>query len=365
MKNKGRACSKRRASTLVYVSVMMVAITSVVVSTVHVNVAAASKADRRIQEAKDLETFNAQEALIASLCKSNAIALPYDFHLDLNGRRMYCTVSDNNANISRTYFLAADLTGAKSQAYTRVIGGRQTTHPFYYALWAEDNVNTTGKSLITMNGGPVYAHGDLTLAAGSIVSGDVMATGTTTTTGSMVAKNVMRGLTPGTISTVPKNTLQGEATTLDSILTNLVGVNFLSLLLNGHYALHYYTSANTVRGSISGKGTAVFDGNVTVNGNVSYANGSSRCVFIVNGNLTIDPTVTFMDGHWYVTGNVTAGGTAATLQMGRGALAFGGTNQIARPMNIGFDNAFFVDRSEAVKHCVPGFWPTPANGLMR
>ena len=110
---------RRRGSALIYTSVMMVAITSIVVGTVGVNAAAAQKAEKRYAEAKLDETFNAQVALVTSLCKNDTIpTLPYDFHTDLNGRRMYCRVSDNGANIPRTYLLTSDLTGSRSSAWS-------------------------------------------------------------------------------------------------------------------------------------------------------------------------------------------------------------------------------------------------------
>jgi cytoskeletal protein CcmA (bactofilin family) len=145
----------------------------------------------------------------------------------------------------------------------------------------------------------------------------------------------------------------------------VVSLTLPGTLSNGHYSLNYYKNANEISGVFGGKGTLVFEKNVKVTGDVVYLNGSSRMVYIVNGNLDIDKTVNQIDGFWYVTGQIKAKGTTNTLYVGRGAL-FSGTDIMSdRPINVTFDNAFWVDRVEAQRHCVPGFWPTPETGIMR
>lgn len=358
-----RGISKRRGSALVYTSVLMVAITTVVVGTVQLNLTASDRAERRIDDAKADETFNAQVAMVTSLCKSNAITLPHAFTCTLNGITLSGTVTDNGAALNRSYRVDATGTGARPRAYRRVVGGRQMTHPFYYALWTPNDLDVSSTGLTTSTGGNVYVGGNLTLGNTSSIGGDVYARGSLTEGGATIQRNTDPGAQTQTMPVAPIATLKSEATSLLT-LPSLSSLTFLNLLVNGHYALHYYDQATAISGLVNGKGTAVFERSLTVTGNVAYASAAARAVFIVNGNLNIAPGVTRLDGLWYVTGDVSVLGTG-TLNNTRGAIVCGGNLTSGKALNITMEPQFWTARLDAQRHVVPGFWPSAPADLMR
>ncbi len=359
-----RLRAKRRGSALIYTSVLMVAITTVVIGTVQLNLVAAQKAERRIDDAKAEETFNAQVALVTSVCKSNAISLPLTFSSTMNGQTLSCSVTDNDSSLLRSYRIESSGGGSLNRHYVKVIGGRQTTHPFYYALWTRQGLDATGTGISTTNGGHVYIGGNATIDSASSIAGDLWSVGSMTAGTATIARNYDGGQVAIPFYNPDLPGLKAEST---SILPTplLAALSYLSLLVNGHYALHYYDNAASMSGILNGKGTAVFQRSMTVTGNVTYLSGAARSVFIVNGDLTINPGVTRLDGMWYVTGNINAIGTTAALQNMRGSIVCNGSVNTTRPMYVTMDTAFWTGRNEALRHCVPGFWPTPVVGLMR
>lgn len=359
-----RAWNKRRGSALVFTSILMVAITTVVIGTVQVNMVAAKKAEQKISEALAEQTFDAQTALVAAISKDQTITLPLSFDCLINGYKMTCTVADNSASEARTVKLTAvgSFRGTRFK-YTRIIGGRQTTHPLYYALWSNDSIDMTANPLTTVGNGHVYSRGNVTLGS-STVSGDVLSTGTVASAGATVDKNVVSAVPDQVLPPIDLAALLAESTGSLNI-GEINGLTFPSVLVNGHYPLNYCDKATSIRGVIAGKGTTVFPGNLTISGDLTYANGASRAVFIVDGSLTIDSTVTELSGLWFVRGKVTAEGASGTLYLPRGSLVIGGPNKITRPLAISFDPSLWNDRTEAQRHCVPGFWPTATPGILR
>jgi hypothetical protein len=198
------------------------------------------------------------------------------------------------------------------------------------------------------------------------VAGDVMATGTVAEAGN-VAGNVLNSVKAQSFPAPDSTALRGDAGLLN-LLGNLgVVLTFLVSLLNGHYDLHFNSTANQIGGQLSGKGTLVFDSDIKVKNDVTYANRASRAVIIVLGDLDVDKTVTQMDGIWYVTGNFRAKGTSATLRNTRGSIIVGAAsgNEFQRPLDIVMDSDIFNNRAEGFKHCLPGFWPTADAGVLR
>ncbi len=359
-----RLSPKRRGSALIYVSVITVAITTVVIGTVQMNLVASEKAERRIDDARAEETFNAQVALVKSISKSNDIVLPLTFNCTMNGHTLACTVTDNDAVLTRSYRIASAGSGLRSRTFSRVVGGRQTSHPFYYALWTGTSLDVSATGLTTTNGGHVCVGGNATLGASTSIAGDILARNSLTLGAATITKNTAANYPTAAYHAINRTALQADATSTIT-LPSLTSISFLSLLVNGHYAVHYYSSATALSGNISGKGTAVFEKNLTITGNVQYLSGTARAIFIVDGDLTINSGVTRVDGMWYVRGKIIANGTSTAISNTRGALACLDSLVTTRPFNIAMDPALFNGRSEAQKHCVPGFWPTPAAGLMR
>lgn len=354
---------KRRGSALVYVSIMMVAITSIVVTTMEVNVAAVQKAERKITDEKQKQTVEAQIAVVKSISKSNTISLPYDFVTTLNGRTIHCQVTDNSANIPRTLLLTGDLAGSRATCYTKVIGGRQTTHPYYFGLWLGGPVDGT-VTPITINNGSLYANGAVDLT-GSRVAGDVFSTSMVTTSTGTVDRNVIESVPAMSPPPFNVNDYKSLMTVLEQLTGSVINGFTLPYTLTGSFFDWRYSKANTFSGTLTGCGTLVIDGPITVTGDVVYADTASNVAIIVNGDLIVDPAVNQLDGNWIAYGKLKLQGTG-TLRVGRGSLAATrGLQQATRPLDITVDTRFWADRSNGTKQRIPGFWPTALTGILR
>ncbi len=354
---------KRRGSALVYVSIMMVAITSIVVTTMEVNVAAVQKAERKIASEMQKQTYEAQIAVVKSISSSNTITLPYDFVTTLNGRTVHCQVTDNSANIPRTLLLTGDLAGSRATAYTKVIGGRQTTHPFYYGLWVGGPVDGS-VTPITINNGCLYANGAVNLT-GSRIAGDVFTTSTVTMATGTVDRNVIELMPSMAEPPFDINDYKNILTVLENLTLSVLNGLSLPSTLTGSFYDWRYCKANSISGSLSGCGTLVIDGNVAVTADVVYADINSNVAIIVKGDLTVNSGVYQMDGNWLVYGKVKTQGTG-TLRIGRGSLATTrGFNNATKGLDITVDTRFWADRSYGSKQRIPGFWPSPLTGILR
>ena len=354
---------KRRGSALVYVSIMMVAITSIVVTTMEVNVAAVQKAERKISDEKQKQTYEAQIAVVKSISSSNTITLPYDFVTTLNGRVVHCRVTDNSANIPRTLLLTGDLAGTRATAYTKVIGGRQTTHPFYYGLWVGGPVDGTATP-ITINNGCMYADGAVDLT-GSRIAGDVFSTSMVTMSTGSVERNVVESMPAQAAPSFDVNDYKNLMTVLEQLTGNVLNGLSLPYTVTGSVFDWRYSKANSFSGTLTGCGTLVVDGNLNVTGDVVYADTTSNIAIIVNGSLTVDPAVNQLDGNWMIYGKLKLSGTG-TLRVGRGSLATTrGFQNASRSLDITVDTRFWGDRSYGTKQRIPGFWPTALTGILR
>jgi len=342
---------------------MMVAITSIVVTTMEVNVAAVQKAERKISAEMQKQTYEAQIAVVKSISSSNTITLPYDFVTTLNGRTVHCQVTDNSANIPRTLLLTGDLAGSRATVYTKVIGGRQTTHPFYFGLWVGGPVDGS-VTPITINNGCLYANGAVNLT-GSRVAGDVFTTSTVTMATGTVDRNVVELMPALSAPPFNVNDYKNLMTVTEQLTGNVLSGFSLPYSLTGSVYDWRYSKANSISGTITGCGTLIIDGSITVTGDMTYADGSSNVAFVVNGDLIVDPAVNQLDGNWMVYGKLKLQGTG-TLRVGRGSLATTrGFQQASRALDITLDTRFWADRSYGTKQRLPGFWPSPLTGLLR
>lgn len=358
-----RIWRRRRGSALIYVSIMMVAIATVVVSSVSVNVAAVKKAERRLEDAKAQATFDAQVALVDTLCKSNSITLPYTFSTTLNGRGMDCTVTNNHSSIARTYLVSSTMPSDSTRSFKRVIGGRQKTSPLYYALYTNGDCDYSSNVLTTS--GPVYAGGNVTLGAGSTIGGDLYAGGTIDSGTSTVTGNAVPAMPAPTFPSVTRNDYKDNSNLVVELL-NLLNLILGTSLLSGHYGIYYYDTTQNFRGMLTGKGAVYFKKDIQVIGDVTYSVSSSHVVFICEGDLTINGGVNNLDGTWYVKGRLISNGGTSTLNVGRGnIIAQGGMSGFTRPLSITADTNVWDDRSQGFMYCVPGFWPATDANLTR
>lgn len=353
----------RSGSALVYMSMLIVAITSVVVTTANLNVATTKKAERQIEAVLTAESESGVVAAVRARCNVNNITLPQNWNFSLNGQTQSVTVTDNSGTMDRTYNVETTIAGKSTSTVSRVIAGRQTSNPFYYALWLDQSTDLNTRRVVATGNGHIFCRGNLTLRSTSSVDGEVIATGSITTNGANIEKNVIAQARNRTLPSIEKQDYKRLVPNDTS--KDLNGITFLPALLGNPYHLRFFNKNLTLSGTIAGKGTCFADSNVTVTGNVDYLNGAARAVFIVEGNLVVNAEVTSMVGTWIVKGNATFNASGTTLDITRGNLVVAGNFELNRDLNIGGDTSFWAVRNDGLRHRLPGFFPTVAAGLMR
>lgn len=352
----------RAGSALVYTSMLMMAITTVVVTTAQLNGAASQKAERQIEAVLTDESEMGVVAAVQAKCNLNSIVLPQTWNFTLNGQTQSATVSDNSATMDRTYSVVTTVTGSTTRTFNRVVAGRQTSNPFYFALWMDRATDLSARRVITSNPGHIYSRGNLTLRSTSSIDGEVVADGSITTNGATITKNV---IAQARTRNLPTTTIS-DYTTVSASLGNatISDILFFPVASHSFFPLRCYNHLD-VSGLITGKGTIYCNGNVKVANNLAYVSAAGRVVFIVEGDLDVDKSVTRLDGMWFVKGRVRIKGAGPTLENVRGCIVAGGDFELERDLNITGDASFWLARNEGVRHRLPGFWPTPAAGLLR
>lgn len=355
----------RRGSALVYTSMLMVAITTVVVTTSQLNAAASGKAERQIDAVMTEESENGAVAYVSAMCNAQSINLPATYNLTLNGQTQTVSVTDNNSTLARSIKVATVVNGKHSRNFERVLAGRQTPSPTYYALWLGRATDLSSSRLRILSGGHTYCRNNLTLSATSTLDGEVVAAGIVTTNGATVVKNVVSGARNTAAPAFDNSDYLTAVLGLVSTPGSINSLSFLTLGLGLPYQLRYYRGDTLIKGKLEGKGTVYFEDDVIIENDVEYKTASDRVVFIVEGNLTIQINCKRLDGIWIVKGNVSVEPDVSPLILQRGSLTVMNRLELTRDLDITPDTTFWTDRNEGVRHRAPGFWPTPLTGLLR
>lgn len=366
MKTRTRNRRLKAGSALVFTSMLMVAIATVVVTTSQLNAAASSKAERQIEAVKAEESESGVLAAVQAKCNANAIALPQVWNFSLNGQSQSVEIVDNNASQARTYAVTTTVNGKETRTFKRIIGGRQTSNPLYYALWLDRSTDLSARCVTTTNGGHVYCRGNLTLGSTSSIDGEVYAVGSLIDNGATVTKNVLQSVRNRVAPPVTRADYETAAGGLINLVSSIVNIVFSPVIVGLPYNLKYYRDPEVkIQGTVSGKGTVYIEGSARVEADVSYTTAAARAIFIVEGDLRVNNNVNRLDGTWFVKGNLRIDNAATALAMTRGALIALGTVEIDRDVTINADNTFWMSRNEGTKHRAPGFWPVAQDGLLR
>ncbi len=354
---------KRRGSALIFVSVMLVAITSIVVASTQLNFAAAEKSSRVISDAKAQATFEAQVALVNAANKTNSFTVPYSGNFTLNGYTINVDIRDNSSVMDRTLLISAGGTlNDKQYTFTRVVGARQTSYPLYYAIFSDGLLDATGYSLYTLNGGPIYSRGAITINPSCSIDGDVIAGETVTDTG---AANVRNKVSFGPSLRAPSfnaSDYQSAGTALSNLLP-LATVSFSSALLGQPYPMYYCDGNTSLAGPILGKGTLFVKGNLTITGDMTPVLGA-QLLIIVDGTITINSTVNNICGWLYAGKDIISTG-GGLLTVNGGSICTMKRYRIARSVAVYSDRSMWSNRNEAIRFHAPGFWPTADPNLTR
>lgn len=354
-----------RGSALIYTSMLSMAIATVIVSTAQLNRAASDKAERQIDLVKSEESESGVLAAVRAKCNVNDIVLPQTWNFTLNGQAQSVSITDASATMARCYNVVTTINGTTTRTYKRLIAGRQTANPLYFSLWLSQNTDLSSVDLTTTNSGHVFCQGNLALSSTSSIDGEVYSVGTLTDSGATISKNGLSRVRNRNLPTITRSDYETAASGLINLVSSITGIVFGPALLGLPYSLKYYRGNTTLRGSISGKGTAYIEGSATVDGDVAYVNAAARAVIIVEGDLLVPSTVNRIDGLWFVKGNVKIDASATPLANTRGNIVAMGNFDCQRDLTIGGDTTFWTSRNDGTRHRAPGFWPTADGGLFR
>lgn len=273
-------------------------------------------------------TWDAAVAQLDAQEEAGTLTLPYSGNFTLNNTSGTITAVNNNANLANSILLSGTLTTPDQRTYpmTSLISTGIPPTPFYYALFVNNAFSSSVYQFVTGSGGSdgnVFANGALAVSgsAGSTVNGSILSTGTLTVSGTTVTGTQMSSA-PAITFTAPPSTGYFVDQTTSSSSSTLNGYTFGSVSSGSPYQVLYESASSvSVSGGFSGTGTVYFNGNVSVTGNLSYANASSHVAFIVNGNLTTSGQT--LVGYWYVNGTTTTSGALTNTD---GGLITGGYN---------------------------------------
>ena len=181
------------------------------------------------------------------------------------------TINDNSANLSHSLSLTSTMSQlGRTYSDSRVTALKMPFSPFFYCLATDTNTGF-GNSITTGSGGTngdIYCAGNLWLSPTDDVNGDVEATGTATQ-----GTGTVTGLTSSNVVPLPYPTPVASnysAVASSSLLGILLGIVLSGEVYTTPYMVVYCTGNTSIRGTFTGKGIIFVDGNVTVNGNMSY-----------------------------------------------------------------------------------------------
>lgn len=350
---------RRRGSALIFVIGMLFATGVILMATAQVSMAneRSVQAEQRIAEKENY--VKGVEAWMASEAANNTIAMNTDLSLTAEGIPYRARVA-STAN-PRIYRIT------NPTSFTRVpfsveVAGRQRSHPAYYAIWANGALgNTTSALTISSAEGSVHSNSNFRANASSVINGDITAGGGASVIG-FVGGNRRTG---APLQTTPLFDIADYDAV--NVWDNFDGTQdgLLFINLGSPYPVFYYGNHLSIEGTYSGRGTMAVNGNLTLSANSSYSNATSRVVFIVKGNLYVDPACTSFVGTYIVDGSITFMGNAGKTMTRGNLISSGNFDPQLANFNATADRAFWNDRTEAQKHRMPGFWPSAWTGIMR
>lgn len=247
--------------------------------------------------------------------------------------------------------ITGQVAGQSFQKTVRI--GNRKSHPAFFALWTKKIYSDS--LLATTVVGSAYFGDDATFTGSWSVNGDLLVAGVVSGLGTpTVQDNFLKGVRTKEFTDPPMPPLKAAATALSG--GSKGDFTFTGLDSDGYYPC-WKRDANfsLSGGTLTGKGTVVIDGNLSINGNYSYGTAGSRVVFIVNGDLNVNTLVTQIVGTYYVKRKIKLNGVALTIP--RGNLC--GKETLERALcalDITQDTIFLQDEGEALSHRMPGYW---------
>lgn len=211
--------------------------------------------------------------------KDNHQLLPYTQSRNLGKGQFTVSVTDNNANIAGTVKVVSTGTqNGDSIKATRVLLKSKTIYD--YAVYSGTNLSSTKTSATGASGanGDIGANGNISLTA-TTVNGYADATGT------ISVQSITGAKTPGNVAmTFPTFSATSQGTPDRTFTGNTsLGASFAFLKANELVVINgNATFPGTV---VSGTGTIIVIGTVTLNGDISYAFSTDKMAVLSTGSL--------------------------------------------------------------------------------
>src|SRR5204862_7489419 len=163
------------------------------------------------------------------------------------------TTTDDSATIPKTLRMSSStVVNGKTFSGIGISGQRIIPKPNYYALFVNNDLDTSSYTLVTGNSGAngdVCANGNISLSDGSTINGDLEGSGSIHANGTVVGNKWTTAPVVPFPTPVRANYSGAAVVTLTGNQT-LAGYTFLSA-----YRLVYINGNLTILGAISGTGT--------------------------------------------------------------------------------------------------------------
>lgn len=334
--------------------IMLMIMTGALVAYASLGAASRDQETRREQAVIAKLAFDGATLKAAYDCGLANISYPSTQTETVGTRSCQVTIADNSANLGHSLQMSSTM-AIHGRTYTdsRVTALKMPASQFFYCL-ATNTATSLGSNIFTGTSGAngdVYCTGSLNLAAGDTINGDVEATGTATQGSAVVTGLVSSNTLPIPLPT--PNASNYSAVASSSLLNLLLGILLSGETFTSPYMVIYCDGDTKINGVFTGKGVVFVNGNVTINGNMSYLLPSDEVAVIVTGNVTVQSSSTAFCGYWYCGGTFSV---SSNSSLTRGCIA---TNALTTsgPFTATYDPIIWNTPGEAARLKLPGFWP--------
>lgn len=342
----------QRGSAYLYVLLVAASLTVFILLASTMSAQNYSVSSRRVSQVMAREVFDAAVEQVLADRDNRTLAVPSSRTLTLNGVSCTVTVADNSASLAKSFKVSATVTAQRqSFAFSRIVGGNEPD-AFTYALAVDGNVSTAsqlttgalGSNGATTVNGSVSLTNSLTTINGNLEAANSIAPITLLVTGTKYENYGTKRFT------FPSSSPYQDVASSSSNGATINGFTFASVSPGQPYPVHYMTGSVSVRGTFSGVGTIVVNGDLTYSANTTYANSSSRVAWIVMGNLNL--TGRSVVGYHSVNGTTSVTGLSSITSGGLVTKTYSQSAAFSTTLDPTVKN----NPNEGVRLRLPGYW---------
>jgi hypothetical protein len=348
---------------MVYVLIMTVSTVAIVLASSQLAVHGSDAMSRRIEEARARHAFEGAVAEIIAERLKGSLAVPSTKNFTLNGVSTSASVTNNAANVAKSYRIDATMTvNGRSYRMAYIFGNRTKASPFFYAIWTNgsmapgNSTNIQSGSVSIPNSGNIHANGaNIQFGSNSTIRGDASARTTIahhnmTITGTRLAYAPVQEFPD-----ITRSDYQSTAT-VNYGSSTMNGYTFAAVPAGQPYPLVYRNGNLSISGTFSGKGVIYVTGTVTFTGSTAYANSNSHVAIIAEGDIDSQGVSTSLVGYIYTRGTFTASGGGSRI-LSRGSIVCG-EYSLNNTWNSAInDRLVWNVPEEGYFLRLPGFWP--------